>query len=107
MQVAKFRYLSILDELQYLPEVYLSDRALHDSIKKSLESIVKSFSEVLLRKMCSLHGLTENELLTNYDLFERSLYRIIGKTGQPIISQIKAEILRYAVMNGSEITATD
>jgi hypothetical protein len=66
MQVVKFRYLSILDELQYLPEVYL-----HDSIKKALESIVKSFSEVLLLKMCSLYGLTENELLTNYDLFER------------------------------------
>jgi hypothetical protein len=107
MQVAKFRYLSILDELQYLPEVYLSDRALHDSIKDSLESIVKSFSKVLLRKMCSLYGLSENELLTNYDLFERSLYRILGKTGQPIISRIKADMLTYAVMNGSEITATD
>jgi len=99
--------LSILDELRYLPEVYLSYRALHDSIKYSLESIVKSSSKVLLHKMCSLYGLSENELLTNYDLFQRSLYRILGKAAQPIISRIKAEMLRYAVMNGSEITATD
>ena len=104
---AKFRYLSILDELRYLPTVYLSDRALHDSIKDSLESIVKSFSKVLLHRVCSLYGLSENELLTNYDLFERSLYRILGKAGQPIIGRIKADMLRYAVMNGSEITAPD
>ena len=107
MQSANFRYLAILDELRYLPEVYLSDRALHDSIKYSLESSCKSFSKVLLRKMCSLYGLSENELLTNYDLFEKSLYRILGKAGQPIIGHIKAEMLKYAVMNGSEITATD
>jgi hypothetical protein len=107
MHPAKFRYLSILDELRYLPTVYLSDRALHDSIKDSLENIVKSSSKLLLYRMCSLYGLSENELLTNYDLFERSLYRILGKTGQPIIGHIKADMLRYAVMNGSEITATD
>jgi hypothetical protein len=104
---AKFRYLSILDELRYLPEVYLSDRALQDSIKYSLETTCKSFSKLLLHKMCSLYGLSENELLTNYDLFERSLYRILGKAGKPIIGHVKTEMLRYAVMNGSEITATD
>ncbi|HYT02352.1 MAG TPA: hypothetical protein VEL70_05535, partial [Candidatus Acidoferrum sp.] len=73
MHSAKFRYLSALDELRYLPTVYLSDRALHDSIKDSLETVFKSSSKVLLHKMCSLYGLSENELLTNYDLFERSL----------------------------------
>jgi hypothetical protein len=107
MQSANFRYLAILDELRYLPEVYLSDRALHDSIKYSLESSCKSFAKVLLHRMCSLYGLSENELLTNYDLFEKSIYRILGKAGQPIIGHIKAEMLKYAVMNGSEITATD
>jgi hypothetical protein len=107
MRVANFRYLTILDELQYLPEVYLSDRALRNSIKDSLESSCKSFSQVLLHKMCSLYGLSENELLTNYDLFERSLYRILGKAGQTIIGRIKTDMLRYAIMNGSEITATD
>jgi hypothetical protein len=107
MQSSKFRYLSVLDELRYFPQVYLSDRALHDSIKHSLETICKSFSKVLLDKMCSVYGLSENELLTNYDLFERSLYRILGRTGQPIAGHIKAEMLKYAVMNGSEITATD
>jgi hypothetical protein len=107
MRVANFRYLTILDELRYLPEVYLSDRALRNSIKDSLENSCKSFSQVLLQKMCSLYGLSENELLTNYDLFERSLYRILGKAGQPIIGRIKTDMLRYAIMKGSEITATD
>ncbi|MDQ6862299.1 MAG: hypothetical protein M3044_00600 [Thermoproteota archaeon] len=73
----------------------------------SLESIGKSYSKVLLHNMCSFYGLSENELLTNYDLFERSLYRILGKAAQPLIGCIKAEMLRYAIMNGSEITATD
>jgi hypothetical protein len=107
MKSADFRYLSILHELRYFPQVYLSDRALHDSIKYSLESICKSFSKVLLGRMCSVYRLSENELLTNYDLFERALYRRLGKAGQLIIGRIKAEMLKYAVMNGSEITATD
>jgi hypothetical protein len=89
MHSSKFRYLSILDELQYLPTVYLSDRALHDSIKDSLESSFKSFSKVLLHRMCSLYGLSENELLTNYDLFERSLYRVLGKLDNQSLVALK------------------
>jgi hypothetical protein len=107
MRTPNLRYLSILDELRYLPTVYLSDRVLHDSIRHSLENIGKSYSIALLHNMCSLYGLSENELLTNYDLFEKSLYRILGKAGQPIIGSINAEMLRYAIMNGSEFTATD
>ena len=102
-----FRYLSILDELQSIPSISLSDRILHDSIMNSLESIGKSYSKVLLHNMCSFYGLSENELLTNYDLFERSLYRILGKAAQPLIDCVKVEMLRYAIMKGSEITATD
>lgn len=107
MLSANFRYLSILDELQYITSISVSDRILHDSIKNSLESVGKSYSKVLLHNMCSFYGLSENELLTNYDLFERSLYRILGKAAQPLIGCVKVEMLRYAIMNGSEITATD
>jgi hypothetical protein len=107
MQLANFRYLTILDELRYIPTVSVSDRFLVNSIKSSLESIGKSFSKALLHLMCSFYGLSENELLTNYDLFESSLYRILGKSGQSVIGTIKADMLRYAVMNGSEITVTD
>jgi hypothetical protein len=107
MQLANFRYQSVLDELRYIPTVSLSDRILCDSIKNSLERIGKSYSKILLHRMCSFYGLSENELLTNYDLFESSLYRILGKGAQPLIGCIKAEMLRYAIMNGSEITATD
>ena len=34
-------------------------------------------------------------------------HRILGNAGKPIIGHIKAEMLRYAVINGSENTATD
>ena len=107
MELANFRYLTILDELRYLPEVSVSDRFLVNSIKSSLESVGQSYSKALLHLMCSFNGLSENELLTNYDLFERSIYRILGKSGQSIISAIKADMLRYAIMNGAEITVTD
>lgn len=107
MQIANFRYLTILDELRYLPEVSVSDRFLVNSIKSSLESVGQSYSKALLHLMCSFNGLSENELLTNFDLFERSIYRILGKSGQSIISAVKADMLRYAIMNGSEITLTD
>lgn len=40
-------------------------------------------------------------------MFETSLYRILGKAGQPIIGSIKAEMLRYAIMNGSKFTASE
>jgi hypothetical protein len=107
MRFPSLRYMSILDDLRYLPTVYVSDRALHDSIKHSLDSIGKSYSNALLRNMCLLYGLSENELLTNYDLFERSFHRLLGKAGHPIIGSIKAAMLRYAIMNGSEFTVTE
>jgi hypothetical protein len=43
--------------------------------------------------MCSLYNLSEHELLTNYDLFEKSLNRILGQAGNAISASIKKEIL--------------
>jgi hypothetical protein len=40
-------------------------------------------------------------------VFEGSLYRILGKAGEPIIRLIKGEMLTYAIMNGSEVTVAD
>jgi hypothetical protein len=57
--------------------------------------------------MCSLYNLSEHELLTNYDLFEKSLNRILGQAGNAISTSIKKEILIYAVMVNSGITVDD
>ena len=57
--------------------------------------------------MCSLYNLSEHELLTNYDLFEKSLNCILGKAGNAILNIIKKEILIYAVIVNSGITVDD
>jgi hypothetical protein len=54
--------------------------------------------------MCSL---SEYELLTNYDLFEKSLNSILGKSGKAILTGIKKEILAYAISIDPTITIGD
>jgi hypothetical protein len=57
--------------------------------------------------MCSLYGLSENELLMNYDLFEKSIYNILGNSGNLIIDVIKKDMLRHAVLIDPGITISD
>jgi hypothetical protein len=57
--------------------------------------------------MCSLCNLSEYELLTNYDLFEKSLKSILGYTGNPILNGIKKEIIARAVSIDSTIAISD
>jgi len=96
--------LSVLEELEYISVAPRSDQIIADIIKKCLEQIGKSYSKAILYNMCSLNNLSEYELLTNYDLFEKSLNCILGKAGNAILNIIKKEILTYAVMSESSIT---
>ena len=50
---------------------------------------------------------TQNELLSNYELFENSLTRVLGKTGYPIILRIKKELLKYFILNKFDVTTKD
>ena len=102
-----FEYLSVLDELEYIAIASRSDQIVSDMIKKCLKRIGKSYSKAILYNMCSLYNLSEHELLTNYNLFEASLNRILGNAGNGIINSIKKEILAYAVMARSGITVND
>ena len=88
-----FQYLTFLDECGYLPLTSNAEDLLCESIMNTLSRLGKSYYIALLQNMRSLDGLSENELLTNYDLFEKSLYSILGKTGQPILRSIKKEML--------------
>ena len=67
-----FVCLSILDKLGYFAVSSNADKILHKSIGESLEQMGKSFSKALVSAMCSLQGLSENELFANYDLFDGS-----------------------------------
>ena len=102
-----FECLSILDDLGYIPAVANSDQTISDIIGKCLNQIGKSYSKAILYNMCLLYGLSEHELLTNYDLFEKSLNRVLGKSGNAIVSRIKKEMLTYAVISRSDITVQD
>jgi hypothetical protein len=58
---------------------------------------------MLLNRICSVYGLSEKELLTNYDLFERSLHHVFGGASHKFLTQIKEQILHDVTMNGYSI----
>jgi len=108
---AKFQYQTILDELGYIPALdgavpFNLDQILYDSIKKAFnENLSVPISNVLFSHMCSVHGLSEQELFTNYDLFENSLHKILKAEGAGIIiNAIKRNLLVKAVLNQSTLT---
>jgi hypothetical protein len=66
--------LTILDELGYIPVPSKAEYIVSDSIKKSFESLFGNEATVsILNHLTSLYGLSEKELTTNYDIFEKSL----------------------------------
>jgi hypothetical protein len=68
----------------------------------------KSYSGALIRNMCSLYGLSENELFSNYDLFKKMLYTILGEgEANGIIASIKKELLARAILNGSSLSVRE
>ena len=101
------RYSKILHRLGYLPIYSKSDQTISDIIKKSLEQIGKSYSKAILYNMCSFYNLSEYELLTNYDLFEKSLSRILGKSGNAILTGIKKEIIARGAISIDSSNDTD
>ena len=72
-----------------------------------MNRIGKSYSKALIYQICNLYGLSQNELLSNYELFEKSITRVLGKTGFPIILRIKKELLKYLVIHKLEISVKD
>jgi hypothetical protein len=99
-----FKYLSFLDEIGYLPAPSSTNQIVYNSIKKTLEwKFGKSVSTVLINNMCSLYRLAENELLTNYDLFETLLNQVFNDKSavDTILNWIKREMLIQIVLKDS------
>src|SRR5919109_1824748 len=99
--------LTILDKLEYYPIVTIIDDILYTSVKKSLESFGESISKAMLNHICSLYRLSEKELLSNYDLFEKSLYSIFKEGAYIIIKRIKKEMLSHAIIHVPNLTIND
>jgi hypothetical protein len=102
--------LTVLDKLGYIPVPSKAEHIVSESIKESLESLFgQAASAVLLNNLSSIYGLSENELTTNYDIFEKSLYKISGYGAKIILGYLKKEILikALAASSDSEITEQD
>ena len=101
------KLINLIENSGYIYRNQKTDIVIRDIILNVLNRIGKYYSKALIYQICSLYGLSQNELLSNYELFENSLTRILGKTGYPIILRIKKELLKYLIMNKFEISTND
>lgn len=93
-----FRCLTVLDDLDYIPLYSISDDILYRSIKESLEQVGKAYSKAVIDHICRINRLSEREILTNYDLFDDSMYRLFGHGAVSIINKVKVLALRYSLL---------
>jgi hypothetical protein len=72
----------------------ITGHALRESFTKALEILEDSPTEGLFESMCVLSGVaTEEELFSNYKLFERSLFQLLGdETANTILTHMLYEI---------------
>ena len=57
--------------------------------------------------MCSIDGLSEEELLTNFDLLEKSLRIVLRKGAEVVLHDVKTEILTQVVLIDPTITISE
>lgn len=108
MNSTSYKYLETLDELRYIPIHFKGEDLLYESIIKSFESLGKSTCRALLNNLGSICGLSEKELLTNYELFEEALYNVLGETAERLLSIIKRELLTIGISsNLCSLTVTE
>jgi hypothetical protein len=102
--------LTMLDKLGYIPVSSKAEHIISESIKKSLENLFgHAATVVLLHHLASFYGLSERELTTNYEIFEKSLSRISGYGAKTVLRDIRKEMLIETIKtsSGSEITEQD
>jgi hypothetical protein len=64
-------------------------------------------SQAMMDGMCSINGLSEEDLLTNCDLLQASLYKILRSRADVIIRNIRAEILPHAILIDPTISVSE
>lgn len=101
------KYSNILDKLGYLPVSSKAARILCNAAKASIGMFGHSASKAIIEHMCSINGLSEEEILTNCDLLQTSLYKILRKGADVILHNIKAEILPHAILIDPTISVSE
>jgi hypothetical protein len=84
-----------------------AEQILFSSIKKSIEMFEDSPIDALINTMCSDSGLSEIELLTNYDSFEKILRQTFCYSADIILDFLKEEMLQYSTTKRSSLTIND
>ena len=70
----RLKYSNILDKLGYLPVSSKAARILHSAARKPIGMFGQSASNAIIDHMCSINGLSKDELLTNCDLLDYTRY---------------------------------
>jgi hypothetical protein len=96
------QYPSILDDLGYFQISSKAEQILQDGAKNSITFLGENASRQLIDNICSISGFSEGELLMNYDLLEKSLFKVLGKGAEVILSNLKRELLVQVVLDRSE-----
>jgi hypothetical protein len=104
--------ITFVNSSQYVEQQHLSvlpkaKQILYNSIKKSIEMLEDSPTDALLGRMCSMYGVSEIELLTNYSLFEKSLRQTLYDGADIILDFLKEEMLQYSTTKSSSLTIDD
>jgi hypothetical protein len=103
-------WLTLLDRLGFIPVSSEAERIISESIKRAFENLFgHDATLVLLHQLASFYGLSEKELTTNYDIFEKSLCKISSYGAKIILRDIRKEMLIETIKFslGSEITEED
>ena len=74
------KLINLIENSGFVYRNQTTDIVVKDIVLNVLNRIGKSYSKALIYQICSLYGLSQNELLSNYELFENSLTRVLGKT---------------------------
>jgi hypothetical protein len=101
------RISNILDKLGYIPIPSQADEILYQAATRAIDRFGQSASKAILDHICSIDGLSKEELLTNFDLLEKSLQRVLRKGAQVVLHDIKIEILTQAVLIDPTITISE
>ena len=99
------RVLNVIDRAGYIPVTFDANLLLYTSVKSALEANMDRPSSFgFIDHLCSVSGLTEKELLTNKDLFEKSLNIAFDGNKKAVnagLQWVKMEMLKQIKIKGS------
>ncbi len=80
----------------FVPLRTRTDELLIISIERAFEMFGEDCSRALLYQLCTMHKMSHEELLSRYDLIERSLRTVFGFGSDAIITYIRANFVKSA-----------